>query len=123
MLIKIIAKTNILIYLCVNKQAIMGNEQTNKAEQSLREIAQRADVSIKTIYSLVTQAYINDAHYQEKVNGLRSIEVQYKQLELMRLQVANEIIENKLLSFKLRRKEQMLNTWVKFTSILKTKKP
>jgi len=41
----------------------------------------------------------------------------------MRLQVANEIIENKLLSFKLRRKEQMLNTWVKFTSILKTKKP
>lgn len=84
--------------------AQMNKEQINKAEESLREIAQKSGTSIKNIYALVTQAYIDDARYQEKINHLRNIEIQYEQLKLMRVQTANELIQNELLSFKLKRK-------------------
>lgn len=99
--------------------AQMNKEQINKAEESLREIAQKSGTSIKNIYALVTQAYIDDARYQEKINHLRNIEIQYEQLKLMRVQTANELIQNELLSFKLKRK-----VWIRRKlGIIKTQKP
>lgn len=89
----------------------------NKAEEQLREIANKAGTSIKQIYSLVTQAYIDDTHYQEKVNQLRNVEVQYKQLRLLNIQTDNGLIENELLAYKLRRKQW----WMKLFS--KSPKP
>jgi len=94
-------------------------EQTNKAEETLREIAKKSDTSIRTIYELVTIVYANDAKYQKSVNEIRNNEIQYEELKLMRLQTANELIQNELLLFKLKRK-----IWIrKKLGLIKTKKP
>jgi hypothetical protein len=70
----------------------------SKAEQQLQEIATKGGVSMKTIYALCNQVFIEDTNYQEKVQRMRQIDVQARQLQLMDIQTANERINNILLS-------------------------
>ena len=75
----------------------------NKAEDTLRGIATKADTSLKNIYALTIQAFANEQKIQDYLNELRQTEITHAQLDLMRLQVANETIKNQLLSFTLKR--------------------
>ena len=86
------------------KQATMSKEQGSKAHEALRKIASKSDTSVRAIYQLVTQAFADDEKYQKTVNAVRNQEIQYKQLELLRIQTTNELIQNQLLSFTLKRK-------------------
>lgn len=104
-------------YICVLKTSKM--DTVNKAEEQLREIANKSNTSIKNIYALVTQAFIDDTNYQKRVNEMRNAEVQYDQLKLLKMQTANELIQNQLLSFTLSRKLKIR----KFFGLIKTPKP
>lgn len=91
------------------------------AEQKLQAAAEKSGLTMKDIYALCNQVYIEDANYQEKLNRIRQIEVSYKQLQLMDIQTANERMQNVLLQEKLNRRIARLNRVKKFKSFFKPK--
>lgn len=94
----------------------------NKAEDTLREIAQASNVSMKTIYALVNQVYIDEANHQEKLQKMRQLDVQHKQLQLMELQTSNEKINQVILSYKLERLANRIKFRSKIKSFFKLKR-
>lgn len=95
---------------------------TIKAEQQLQEIARKAEVSMKSIYALCNQVYIEEANYAEKLQRMRQLDLQHKQMNLMEIQTSNEKLNQILLTAKLQRHVNRLNRVTKFKSFFKIKR-
>lgn len=103
---------NSMVYLCGSKISTMEN----KAEDTLRGLAAKADTTLKNLYALTVQAFANEQRIQDDFNKLRQTELVHAQIDLMRLQIANETIQNRLLSFTYKRKLKILT----FLGLIKT---
>jgi|GEM_PF-3230247 len=80
-----------------------NQEIKEKAFNALREIAVRADTSVRAIQELATKTLYDDVKFLQSVNDLRNQEIQREQLKLMKLQTENEIMQGQCLRFKLKR--------------------
>jgi hypothetical protein len=69
------------------------------AQKKLQEIATKGGSSLRELYALMNQVYIDDKNYQKNINELRQQEIQYLQLQLMKIQTTNEIVKEKLLVY------------------------
>jgi hypothetical protein len=94
-----------------------------QAENQLREIATKAGVTIREIYQLVNKVYIDEENLQKRLYDLKNAEMQNRQLMLYDLQMKNEGLNNKILVFKLMRKERNINRIEKFNSFIQKLKP
>lgn len=95
------------------------DKKENPAVESLRAIGMTSNKTVRNIYDLVIQAFRGDARLQEELVKKRALEVQYDQIKLSKMQIANELILNQLLAFKLKRKLRIR----RFFGLIKTPKP
>jgi hypothetical protein len=91
----------------------------NKAEDELREIATATNRSMRDIYRLVNQVYIDDENFQKRFAQAKQAEVSVKQLKLMEVQTHNETMRELLLEKKLSRMIWWSRKKEKFTKIFK----
>ena len=96
-------------------------------EQKLDTICKTVGMTNREMFQLTTQVYINDANFQSRIKQMMQTEYEKKQLQLWSIQVENEQMNQRLLTFKLRRKLQWLGLWTKikkpFINLFKKREP
>jgi uncharacterized membrane protein len=90
-----------------------------KAEEKLRTIAEASKVSMREIYSLVNQVYIDDENLQKRFATAKNAEIAVKQMKLMEVQTHNETMKELLLERKLSRTIWRTKKWEQLTKIFK----
>ena len=89
----------------------------NKAEDSLKEIAAKAGTTVKNIYALTVQAFINEQKIQDHMNILRQTEIQHAQFDLTVLQIEKQKLENQYMTARLTKKLKPFNLLGTFKKI------
>ena len=80
-------------------------------EEKLRSIAMAGNVSMRDIYNIVNQCYINEENFAKRKFALEQQQFQQKQLSLMDIQLHNEAMKEMLLKRKLEKMIWRMGKW------------
>lgn len=82
----------------------MENKKQQTAEQQLREIADKAGMTLRDLNQMFQRAYIDDEKTRSRIIEQQKQEMAIQQNQLMGLQYRNETMSNQLLTYQLGRK-------------------
>ena len=86
-------------------------------EQRWNDVAVKAEMSKRDLHQLAMQVFINEQNFQDRIRHMMETNYSQEQLKLWAIQNENAQMEQRLLTFRLRRKLQWLGAWQKFLKL------